>query len=205
MNSKSNNQVTLDDIISDTFRLVITGNPGVGKHTAAFELRKILDFTVIDINDLAIKHHAFLQMPNLEIDSKKIANIIESKLGESQRTIIVGHIAPYVLNKEWIDLAIVLRKSPYAILSTLENRKYSAEKIRENVASEILGITLYDSIQCFGKEKLAELDTTQSTPTEICENIISLISIKTNRKIGVVDWLSLVYEKGDVGRFLEYS
>ena len=195
----------MDGNISDSFRLVITGNPGVGKHTTAFELKKILDLVLIDINDLAVQHHAFLQTPNLEIDSRKIAAIIESKLGESQRTVIVGHLAPYVLKKEWIDLTIVLRRSPYAILSTLESRKYSAEKIRENVASEILGVILYDSVQCFGKEKIAELDTTQTTSTEICEKIISLIEGKTGRKIGVVDWLSLVNERGDVGRFLEYS
>ena len=195
----------MDGNISDSFRLVITGNPGVGKHTTAFELKKILDLVLIDINDLAVQHHAFLQTPNLEIDSRKIAAIIESKLGESQRTVIVGHLAPYVLKKEWIDLTIVLRRSPYAILSTLESRNYSAEKIRENVASEILGVILYDSVQCFGKEKIAELDTTQTTSTEICEKIISLIKDNTGRKIGVVDWLSLVNERGDVGRFLEYS
>jgi adenylate kinase len=195
----------LDGNISDSFRLVITGNPGVGKHTTAFELKKILDLVLIDINDLAVQYHAFLQTPNLEIDSRKIATIIESKLGESQRTVIVGHLAPYVLKKEWIDLTIVLRRSPYAILSTLASRKYSAEKIRENVASEILGVILYDSVQCFGKEKIAELDTTQTTSTEICEKIISLIEGKTGRKIGVVDWLSLVNERGDVERFLEYS
>ena len=195
----------MDSNISNSFRLVITGNPGVGKHTAAFELRKILDLATIDINELATKHHAFLEPHNGEIDSKKIAPIIESRLGESQRTVIVGHLAPYVLKREWIDLAIVLRRSPYAITSTLEDRKYSTKKIKENVASEILGITFYDSVQCFGKEKVAELDTTQSTPVEICENIISLLNAKTTRKVGVVDWLSLVYEKGDVGRFLEYS
>lgn len=195
----------MDGNISDSFRLVITGNPGVGKHTTAFELKKILDLVLIDINDLAVQHHAFLQTPNLEIDSRKIAAIIESKLGESQRTVIVGHLTPYVLKKEWIDLTIVLRRSPYAILSTLESRNYSVEKIRENVASEILGVILYDSVQCFGKEKIAELDTTQTTSTEICEKIISLIKGNTGRKIGVVDWLSLVNERGDVGRFLEYS
>jgi adenylate kinase len=195
----------LDSKISDSFRLVITGNPGVGKHTAAFELRKILDLVIIDINDLAAKHQAFLQSPNVEIDSKKITTIIESKLGESQRTVIVGHLAPYVLKREWIDLTVVLRRSPYAIIKTLENRKYSTKKIRENVASEILGITFYDSVQCFGKEKIAEVDTTRSTPAKVCGEIISLLNAKTSRKVGVVDWLSLVYEKGDVGRFLEYS
>jgi adenylate kinase len=195
----------LNGNISDSFRLVITGNPGVGKHTTAVELRKVLGLVVIDINDLAVQDHAFLQMPNPEIDSRKIARIIESKLTESKRSVVVGHLAPYVLKKEWIDLTIVLRKSPYAIVSTLENRKYSAEKIRENVASEILGIIMYDSVQCFGKDKIAELDTTQSTPAEICEKIILTINGKTSRKIGVVDWLSLVYERGDVGRFLEYT
>lgn len=195
----------MDSKISDSFRLVITGNPGVGKHTAAFELKKILDLVIIDINDLAAKHQAFLQSPNVEIDSKKITTIIESKLGESQRTVIVGHLAPYVLKREWIDLAVVLRRSPYDIIKTLENRKYSTKKIRENVASEILGITFYDSVQCFGKEKIAEVDTTRSTPAKVCGEIISLLNAKTSRKVGVVDWLSLVYEKGDVGRFLEYS
>jgi adenylate kinase len=195
----------LDSKISDSFRLVITGNPGVGKHTAAFELKKILDLVIIDINDLAAKHQAFLQSPNVEIDSKKITTIIESKLGESQRTVIVGHLAPYVLKREWIDLAVVLRRSPYDIIKTLENRKYSTKKIRENVASEILGITFYDSVQCFGKEKIAEVDTTRSTPAKVCGEIISALNAKTSRKVGVVDWLSLVYEKGDVGRFLEYS
>jgi adenylate kinase len=193
----------LDTNISDSFRLVITGNPGVGKHTTAYELTRISDFTVIDINHLAVQHHAF--MHDLEVDSKRIASIMESKLDESQKMIIVGHLAPYVLKKEWVDLTIVLRKSPYSLLRILENRRYSAEKIRENVASEILGIILYDSVQCFGKEKIAELDTTQSSPAEICENIISLASGGASRRIGVVDWLSLVSEKGDLGRFLEYS
>jgi adenylate kinase len=193
----------LDTNISDSFRLVITGNPGVGKHTTAYELTRISDFTVIDINHLAVQHHAF--MHDLEVDSKRIASIMESKLDESQKMIIVGHLAPYVLKKEWVDMTIVLRKSPYSLLRILENRRYSAEKIRENVASEILGIILYDSVQCFGKEKIAELDTTQSSPAEICENIISLASGGASRRIGVVDWLSLVSEKGDLGRFLEYS
>ena len=191
--------------IPESFKLVITGNPGVGKHTVASELRKFLDFTVIDINHLVNKHHTYLQMPNLEVDVKRISSVIESKLGESQKIVVVGHLAPYVLKKDWIDLTIVLRRSPYSILRILENRKYSAEKVRENVASEILGIILYDSVQCFGKEKIAEIDTTQSTPAEVCENVISLLNDEAGRRIGVVDWLSLVNEKGDVGRFLEYS
>jgi adenylate kinase len=197
------------DDISDSFRLVITGNPGVGKHTTALELKKILkDIEVIDINDLAVRHQAFFQIQgssNMEIDSRKIAAVIKSKIRQSPRTIIVGHLAPYVLMNKWIDLAIVLRRSPYAILSTLETRNYAAEKVRENVASEILGIILYDSIECFGRDKIAEYDTTQTTAVQISREIISLLRGKTDRKVGVIDWLALISERGDVRRFLEYS
>jgi adenylate kinase len=197
------------DDISDSFRLVITGNPGVGKHTTALELKKILkDIEVIDINDLAVRHQAFFQRQgssNMEIDSRKIAAVIKSKIRQSPRTIIVGHLAPYVLMNKWIDLAIVLRRSPYAILSTLETRNYAAEKVRENVASEILGIILYDSIECFGRDKIAEYDTTQATAVQISREIISLLRGKTDRKVGVIDWLALISERGDVRRFLEYS
>jgi adenylate kinase len=197
------------DDISDSFRLVITGNPGVGKHTTALELKKILkDIEVIDINDLAVRHQAFFQRQgssNMEIDSRKIAAVIKSKIRQSPRTIIVGHLAPYVLMNKWIDLAIVLRRSPYAILSTLETRNYAAEKVRENVASEILGIILYDSIECFGRDKIAEYNTTQTTAVQISREIISLLRGKTDRKVGVIDWLALISERGDVRRFLEYS
>lgn len=207
--SRSNKFVDTLDNIMNSLRMVITGNPGVGKHTTALELKKKLnDVEVIDINDLALRHQAFFQRQdgsNMEIDTRKIAAIIRSKIRESRRTIIVGHLAPYVLMNRWIDLAVVLRRSPYAILSTLEKRNYSAEKVRENVASEILGIILYDSVERFGRDKIAEYDTTETTPFQISREIISLLRGKTDRKVGAIDWLALISKRGDVKRFLEYS
>ncbi|HYZ51245.1 MAG TPA: hypothetical protein VE593_10185, partial [Nitrososphaeraceae archaeon] len=93
---------------------------------------------------------------------------------------------------------------PYELVKTLEQRKYSLEKIRENVASEILGVTLYDALKRFGKNKIVELDTTGKTPEYIADKIILSIQQETVRQIGIVDWLSLVYTKGDVHNFLEY-
>jgi broad-specificity NMP kinase len=68
-----------------------------------------------------------------------------------------------------------------------------------------LGIILYDSIECFGRDKIAEYDTTQTTAVQISREIISLLRGKTDRKVGVIDWLALISERGDVRRFLEYS
>jgi adenylate kinase len=172
-------------------RLVITGNPGVGKHTSAkFIIRRIGSGSILDINKLAISQNAFLNKHSkygIEVDTKKLAKLLATKLTESKDlVIIVGHLAPYEL------------------IRVFEERKYSLHKIRENVASEILGVSLFDSLQTFGKEKIAEVDTTVKAPIDIASQILLLLHQKRARKIGIVDWLSLVHKKGDLQKLLEY-
>lgn len=76
--------------------------------------------------------------------------------------------------------------------------------MRENLAAEILGITLYDSLETFGKERVAELNATGKTPENIADDVVSKFQKKSRKQIGIIDWLSLVYEKGDAQKFLEY-
>jgi adenylate kinase len=190
-------------------RLVITGNPGVGKHTTAkFVAKKIQGSIIIDINKFAIDKNAILRKDTkygIDVDVKKLRKLINYELGtRTSDVVIIGHLAPYVLRPPDVRHVIVLRRSPYELVKTLEQRKYSLEKIRENVASEILGVSLYDALKTFGKNKIVELDTTGKTPKHIADKIILSIQQETVRQIGIVDWLSLVYTKGDVHNFLEY-
>jgi adenylate kinase len=190
-------------------KLVITGNPGVGKHTCAkYVVEKMGSGNIIDINKLAISHNAILdkdRQRGLEINTRKLAKLLASRLKESRSLIIiVGHLAPYVLDPTAIDIVTVLRRSPYELIRTLEERSYPLHKIRENVASEIIGVSLYDSIQNFGEEKIAELDTTAKRPEDIAMQVVRLLKRKRPKKIGTVDWLSLVHKKGDLPKLLEY-
>ena len=188
-------------------RLAITGNPGVGKHTSAkFLCEKLGGLKIIDINKIIIDNNAFLLNDDLygkEVDRKKTLKLIRDELKKGGDIVIIGHLVPYVLKPDGIDLVVVMRRSPYEIIKTFEDREYSPEKIRENVASEILGISFYDALKTFGKSKVIEFDATGKTPQQSAEEIVSLLQNKLKRKIGMVDWLSLVYEKGDVQKFLE--
>lgn len=189
-------------------RLAITGNPGVGKHTSTkFLCEKLGGLKIIDINKIIIDNNAFLLNDDLygkEVDIKKTLKLIRDELKKGGDIVIIGHLVPYVLKPDGIDLVVVMRRSPYEIIKTFEDREYSPEKIRENVASEILGISFYDALKIFGKSKVIEFDATGKTPQQSAEEIVSLLQNKLKRKIGMVDWLSLVYEKGDVQKFLEY-
>ena len=190
-------------------RVVITGNPGVGKHTCAkFVSEKLGKAKLIDINRVILSNNA-ITLPTSavkgigEIDVKKTEKLIIEEIKKTKDVVIVGHLAPYVLRTTGIDLVAVLRRSPYQLAKIFRQRKYTPMKMRENIAAEILGITLYDSVETFGKERVAELDTTGKTPQDIANDIVSKLQ-KSRKQIGIIDWLSLVYEKGDAQKFLEY-
>ena len=187
-------------------KLVITGNPGVGKHTSAKLIAKKLGAEIIDINRVAQAREVITAKTDrgLDVDVKKLKGLIGRALASKSRAIVVGHLAPYVVKRTDIEMVAVLRRSPYALEKTLERRKYSYAKVRENVASEILGVSMYDAIKAFGKAKVAEFDTTQKSPEQTATEIIKTLQGKLTKKTGRVDWLSLVSEKDDVKHFFEY-
>ena len=95
--------------------LVITGNPGVGKHTIAdLFVKKDSSYQIFDINKFAIEKEFGEQVGDgIEVDTVKLKDEIQKlHLGKS---IIVGHLAPYVLDQSDIDFAIILRKNPLAM------------------------------------------------------------------------------------------
>ncbi len=190
-------------------RVVITGNPGVGKHTCAkFVSEKLGKAKLIDINRVILSNNEVALSSNAvngigEIDVKKTEKLILEEIKKAKDVVIVGHLAPYVIRATGIDLVAVLRRSPYQLAKIFRQRKYTPMKMKENIAAEILGITLYDSVETFGKERVAEVDTTGKTPEDIAKDIVSKLK-KSRKQIGIIDWLSLVYEKGDAQKFLEY-
>tara|TARA_Y100000996_G_scaffold304383_1_gene241641 strand:- start:14 stop:568 length:555 start_codon:yes stop_codon:yes gene_type:complete len=182
--------------------LIITGNPGVGKHTIINLLQEQnRSFQILDISKFAIEKNLGERVEDgIEIDTSRLS--IEIKKVVLEETLIVGHLAPYIFDKSVIDLVIVLRKNPYDLVEIYKERKYQDSKIKENVGSEILGVIANDALKSFGKEKTFEVNTTEKTPEEVFVEINEIIK---NKKGGdFVDWLSLVAEKNDMNRFFDY-
>ena len=182
--------------------LIITGNPGVGKHTTANLLKKqITSYQILDISKFAIERNLGEKVEDgIEIDTVKLKDEIQKMITDN--SLIVGHLAPYVFEESKIDLVIVLRKNPYDLLEIYKQREYQDSKIKENAGSEVLGIIANDSIKSFGKEKTFEIDATGKMPEKIVEEITQIIKNKKGK--GTVDWLALVEEKNDMSRFFDY-
>ena len=190
------------DVEMNYVNLVITGNPGVGKHTIAdLFVKQNSSYQIFDINKFAIEKGLGEETDDgIEVDTKKLKNEIQ-KLN-LEKSLIVGHLAPYVLDESDIEFVIILRKNPYELIKIYEKRKYQNQKIKENAGSEVLGVIANDSITSFGKEKSFEVDATDKTPGVILKRIQDIMN---NQESGdIVDWLKLIEEKNEMNKFFDY-
>ena len=190
------------DVEMNYVNLVITGNPGVGKHTIAdLFVKQNSSYQIFDINKFAIEKGLGEQTDDgIEVDTKKLKNEIQ-KLN-LEKLLIVGHLAPYVLDESNIEFVIILRKNPYELIKIYEKRKYQNPKIKENSGSEVLGVIANDSITSFGKKKSFEVNATDKTPEIILKRIQDIMN---NQESGdIVDWLKLIEEKNEMNKFFDY-
>jgi adenylate kinase len=180
---------------------IITGNPGTGKHTIAKLISRKLNFEIIDINKIAISEGVFVKNNGtLDVDVSKLKKIINKM--NSKNSLLVGHLAPYVISPKNVELSVVLRKSPYKLQSIYKKRKYTSKKSLENIGSEILGIIYHDTVHEFGRKKTFQIDTSNksiSTTVKKVESIFKGSKVEDN-----VDWLQLVLKKGDMKKFFPY-
>ena len=126
----------LIQLVLNNCMLVLTGNPGVGKHTTASEIIKQNPmYEITDINNLAIELGLTEKAKEtLEVYVAELKIKMKQKI--SNNSLIVGHLAPYVLDESDVDVAIVLRKNPMDLIKVFKDRGYSKEKIKSNTAAE---------------------------------------------------------------------
>nr|AIF22045.1 putative nucleotide kinase [uncultured marine thaumarchaeote SAT1000_07_E02] len=112
--------------VFSTVVLVLTGNPGVGKHTVSKKLAEILDYEIVDVNKEAVKVGMQKQSDSIDVDVEKTQKMLKDKI--SDKSLIVGHLAPFVVSKELVSKVIVLRKNPYDLIQIYDKRNYSDAK-----------------------------------------------------------------------------
>ena len=177
--------------------LVLTGSPGVGKHTVSEELAKVLDYEIVDVNKEAIKAGMPKRDDSIDVDVEQMKGLLKGMLTE--KSLIVGHLAVYVISKTQVSKAIVLRKNPYDLIQIYEKRNYTDEKKNDNLGSEILGTITYDSIKKFGNDKTFQVNTTSLTTEQTVKKIVGIVC--DNSDGDTVDWLTEISKKNDFKKF----
>jgi len=191
-----------------SLKIIVSGTPGVGKHTISLELSKLLNgFPILDINKVILTGNLFIYSSEFEteIDVTKVYNSLKLLLSTKEyvNAIIVGHLAPYVLDPLLIDFVVILRRNPFELKRIYEKRAYSEKKISDNLISEILGIISYDFLKNFNKKNIIELEIIENVlPSVYAQKIIDMYNNKNLREFGMIDWLSVAQTNPQMFKFL---
>jgi len=163
---------------------------------------------IISVGELVEKENIHLgwdqKRKTLIADLEKVSKRIGEIIKQRQRPLIIeGHYAVHVVPPEKVDLVFVLRRNPKELKGILEKRGYAREKVKENLAAEILDVCLYDAVNKCGVEKVCEIDTTGKKLQEVVEEVISAIKGEKKREVGLVDWLGMLEAEGELDDYLK--
>ena len=160
----------------------ITGSPGTGKKTISPLVAASLHLRCLAVDELAREFGA-LSRRGGEVD----VDLLRSRISEeASPALIYGHLLPYVLERKLVHKAVVLRCAPETLKARLTARGYQAQKIKENVESELIGVVSADAYAAFGGAKTFEFDTTRSTPEGAAERIARLV--RNGSPAPRIDW-----------------
>jgi adenylate kinase len=187
-------------------RIVITGNPGVGKHTIGAAVAKKLNYTILDLNKFVIMNKATFSSSDgensLEVDVRAASHALKREFNKGENLVIVGHLAPYLLRSSQVNFVAILRKYPKYLVQVYKKRKYSISKMRENITCEILGTCSYDVLRQFDRAKIAEFDTSTRSTSEMVRVILQGLKTNSRRSFGIIDWISKLENEPEILDFI---
>ena len=176
--------------------IIVTGTPGVGKTVLARLLAEKTGFALSSLGDLVKKeglHKGFdHKAGSYIIDMRSVRRKLKGYFGDHQKEGIVfeTHSVNSILPNSRGMVAIVLRLDPVVLARRLHARNWPKVKIWENVESEMIDASLYDSLKALGKSRVLEIDATGKRPEELVREVLKAFSRNKGWSLkSSADWL----------------
>ena len=146
--------------------IIVTGNPATGKTTIAKRIAKEKKLKYINVNKL-IKENKLYSYYNKKdrsyvVDVKKLNKFLINLIKKNKKIVLDSHLAHY-LPAKYVDECIVTKCNLKELKKRLEKRKYSKEKIKNNLDCEIFDVCRIEALE--NKHKVRVVDTSKLLKT----------------------------------------
>ncbi|MCK5282635.1 MAG: AAA family ATPase [Nanoarchaeota archaeon] len=167
--------------------ICVTGTAGTGKTTLARILKKELNYEYVDVKKIIKEKNLYDSYDKKRkcyvVDTKRLNKFLIEKIKNNSNDLIFDSLLSHYLPKKYVDLCIVTKCGLKELKKRLEKRKYSKEKVRENLDAEIFDTSLNEA-----KEKghyTFVINTTESIKKEVISKLIGEINAvkSTSRRI----------------------
>ncbi|MBS3150189.1 AAA family ATPase [Candidatus Woesearchaeota archaeon] len=137
--------------------IIVSGNPATGKTTIAKKIAKEKKLEYIDVNDLIKKNRLYSYYSkkdeSLVVDTKKLNSFLIKLINKNKDVVLDSHLTHY-LNPKYVDMCIITICDLKELKKRLEKRKYSKEKIRNNLDCEIFDVCRTEALEAGHKVKI---------------------------------------------------
>jgi len=140
--------------------IIVSGSVCSGKSTLAKQLAREINHIYIDVSKI-IKQHKI----GVGFDKKRNCTIVDTKelnkeliniIKENKNLVIDSHLSHYISAK-YVDLCIITKCNLKKLNNRLKQRKYSKQKIKDNLEAEIFDVCSEEAKAL--KHKIKILDT----------------------------------------------
>jgi len=188
--------------------IIVTGTPGVGKTAVSQLLAEKLGASHIDLGEIVKRERLTAgfdrRRATLIADEDKLKRRVQELIDQCTSNVIVdGHYAASIIPKRQVTRAFVLRCHPAQLKERMDQRYLKDTKLWENLAAEILDVSLYDAVMNLSRRKVCEVDTTNKTVEVVAHEIMSILEGRERCRVRVVDWLGRLEDEGSLDYYLK--
>lgn len=158
----------------------ITGTPGTGKSLTG-EALAARGHTVVHLTGTVQKYVT-------GFDEKRDTQVIDTDRWAAEFRPVDGFVEGHFAHLLPCDRIVVLRCRPDKLKERLMQRKYRAEKIRENAESEALDVCLIETAERFDPSQILELDTSGMDAVSCAIRIEQFFRREIPGGFGTIDW-----------------
>lgn len=141
--------------------IIVTGTPGTGKTTYSKKLAIQKKLKYIDVTKLIKDNKIFerydKKMDCVLVDIKKLNKELIKIIKKDNKVVIDSHLSHY-LSPKYVDLCVVTKCELKTLEKRLKKRKYSKDKIRENLDAEIFDTCRIEALEAGHNVKVVWTD-----------------------------------------------
>ena len=161
--------------------IIVAGTPGVGKTALSRTLARKTGSLYLNLGEFVKENKLFTrydrQSQSYTINERRLQEALKQffETHKNKAILIETHWLGRFMRRRPGMVALVVRLDPVVLAKRLKSRDWRKQKIWENVESELIDLSLYESVKFLGPGHVYQVDATRKKHRELVREAMHLL------------------------------